>query len=144
MKRAAAIRAAAVLDASTALSWLFEDERDEEAIAMANAVVVNGAIVPPLFRWEIQNALLAAVRRKRISLDRATESLAALDELGITVDGFILTSPLATGLGFTQRFGLTAYDAAYLELAVRRSVPLMTRDEKLKRAATDLRLLWKP
>ncbi len=111
---------------------------------MANAVVVNSAIAPPLFRWEVQNALLAAVRRKRISFDRATESLAALDELGIAVDGLILTSPLATGFEFTQRFGLTAYDAAYLELAVRRSVPLMTRDEKLKRAATDLRLLWKP
>jgi len=132
-----------VLDASVAISWFFEDERDRESIAMAKAVSKNGAIVPALFRWEVQNALVVAVRRKRLSFDHVADHLRALDELGLQIDGFVSTSSFATGLGLVQRFALTAYDAAYLELAVRRSSPIMTRDDKLMSAATDLDVLWK-
>ncbi len=111
---------------------------------MATAVTAQGAVVPHLFRWEVQNALIMAVRRKRMSVEQLRTNLESLDELGFAVDEVLITSPLATGLEFAQRFELTAYDAAYLELAVRRSLPIMTRDEKLKSAAAKLRLLWKP
>lgn len=110
---------------------------------MAKTVSKNGAIVPALFRWEIQNALVMAVRRKRLSFGQVAEHLQALDELDLQVDGFVLTSSHTLGLGLAQRFELTAYDAAYLELAVRRSSPIMTRDDKLLSAAADLALLWK-
>ncbi len=111
---------------------------------MAEAVSKHGAHVPALFRWEVQNALVTAVRRKRLSFDQVAGHLRAIDELGLQVDSFVLRSPFTTGLGLAQRFALTAYDAAYLELAVRRSSPIMTRDEKLMSAATDLDVLWKP
>ncbi len=132
-----------MLDASAAIAWFFEDERDDESIAMAKTVSENGAIVPALFRWEVQNALLMAVRRKRLAFDQAADHLRAIDELGLVVDSLVLTSPLTAGLGLAQRFELTAYDAAYLELAVRRSAPIMTRDDKLMSAAANLDVLWK-
>ncbi len=137
-----AIKAVGILDASAAIAWLFVDERDEAAVAMAQAVARQSAVVPPLFRWEVQNALLMAVRRKRLSLDGVAAALQALDELDCEVDRFIAGSPLATGLEYAQRFSLPAYDAAYLELGVRRRLPIMTRDENLARAAATLDLLW--
>ena len=133
-----------VLDASTAISWFFADERDEESVAMARAIAENGAIVPALFRWEVQNAFMMAARRKKMSLDDVAMHLESLDDLDLQVDDFSLKAPLTAGLGLANRFGLTAYDAAYLELAVRRSLPLMTRDKRLRNAATEMRLLWNP
>jgi predicted nucleic acid-binding protein len=144
LTRADAIKRVAVLDASAAVSWFFADERDDDSIAMAAAVTANGAIVPALFRWEVQNAFMTAARRKKISLDDVAMYLEALDELDLQVDEVSLKSPLTAGLGLANRFDLSAYDAAYLELAVRRSLPLMTRDKRLRRAAEELRLLWKP
>jgi predicted nucleic acid-binding protein len=140
--RAGVIKAVAVLDASAALSWLFADERDEQALAMARAVGVHGALVPPLFRWEVQNALVFAVRRKRLSLDQATSLLHDLDAVSLIADEAILHAPLSAGFGLAQRFELTAYDVAYVELAVRSSLPIMTRDGALARAAAELDILW--
>lgn len=133
----------AVLDASAAVSWFSADQRSDDSIAMAAAVAADGAIVPALFRWEVQNAFITAARRKKISLEDVAMYLEALDELDLQVDDVSLKSPLTAGLGLANRFGLTAYDAAYLELAVRRSLPLMTRDKKLGRAAEELGVLWK-
>ncbi len=133
-----------MLDASTAVSWFFTDERDADSKAMADAVAENGGIVPPLFRWEVQNALITAARRKRMTFENVASHLQSLDELALQVDDVVLRSSFAAGLGLARRFELSAYDAAYLELAVRRSLPLMTRDAALKRAATELQILWRP
>lgn len=111
---------------------------------MAKAVSKHGALVPALFRWDVQNVLVMAVRRKRLSFDHVADHLHAIDELGLQVDGFVLRSSYATGLRLAERFALTAYDAAYLELGVRRSSPIMTRDDKLMSAAAALDVLWKP
>jgi predicted nucleic acid-binding protein len=132
-----------VLDVSVAISWLFVDERDEDSQTMAHAVARYGALVPPLFRWELQNALLTAVRHGRMEPDQVKKHLESVEEIGVETDGSIMALPLTTGLGLAQRFQLTAYDAAYLELAIRRSAPLMTRDQKLARAAEALDLSWK-
>lgn len=110
---------------------------------MAHAVTTNGAVVPPLFRWEIQSALSIAVRRKRIAADRALAHLRDLDALELVVDSFIIAASFTVGFDLVERFSLTAYDASYLELAARRSLLLMTRDATLVRAAADLGLLWK-
>ncbi len=109
---------------------------------MARAVAAQGAVVPALFRWEIQNVLLMAERSERLSNDQVAAALQALDELDCEVDRFIAGSPMATGLDLAARFSLSAYDAAYLELAVRRKLPLMTRDANLARAAAALGLAW--
>ena len=109
---------------------------------MANAVEKSGAIVPAIFRWEIQSAFLVAVKRNRMTDDEIKSALCALDDLSLEVDNAILQEPMHTGIGFAQRFGLTAYGAAYLELAVRSTLPLMTRDLKLRAIADDLKIAW--
>jgi len=133
---------AAVVDSSMALSWLFADERDDEARQAARTVAKRGALVPAIFRWEIQNALAVAVRRGRILESQPSVLLARLDRVGLQTDAAILELPLTTGFDLAERFGLTVYDAAYLELARRRRTPLMTRDQKLAEAALALDLLW--
>jgi predicted nucleic acid-binding protein len=107
-----------VLDPSLALSWYFEDERTLTADALLDRVADQGATVPVLWRLEIVNGLRTAIRRKRIDTafrDRAIAQLVDPD-----TDHYAWT----TTLQLADRFGLTPYDAAYLELAQRRTLPL--------------------
>ncbi len=133
-----------VLDASATLSWLLDDERDAIAIATLHAIRKFEAIVPSLWRWEIQNALLVAERRGRITVELVNALLADLDRLPI---GIANAPSLALGAGeltFARRYDVSAYDAAYLELSFRTGSPLITRDRRLSAAAGDLGLLWSP
>jgi predicted nucleic acid-binding protein len=132
-----------VLDASTALSWMFDDERDAEARAGADAVLEHGAIAPGIWRWEIQNALLAAERRMRISIDEVSSRLAELAAFPIEIDPAGPRLEFGQELDIARRFGLSVYDAAYVELALRRGFRLMTRDAKLIAAADSLKIRWK-
>ncbi len=121
---------------------MMEDEGDDLAAEMATAVSRDGGRVPALFRWEVQSALLMAVRRKRIAAETMRLQLQDLDALGLVVDAQILTAPFTAGLDLAERFGLSSYDAAYLELATRLGRPLMTRDARLAAAASELQVLW--
>lgn len=131
-----------VLDASAALAWLFEDELDDQARAMALAVAKSGAVVPMLFRLEMQNALLLAIRRKRLSRDVVEARFEDLDLLNIAVDTHASNAAFKSGFSLAERFSLSAYDANYLELASRLGKPLMTRDARLAAAARELHVLW--
>lgn len=120
-----------VLDCSVTLAWLLPDEISARADAWLDQLSTRGALVPPIWGLEVGNALLMAVRRKRLSrpgFDRAFERLGALP---IEVDG---AGPLSSILGIAAQSGLTSYDAAYLELAKRRGLPLATLDTKLSDA----------
>ena len=133
-----------VLDASATLSWLLDDERDDLAVTALRALRRSTAIVPSLWRWEIQNALLVAERRGRIEIELVNTLLADLDRLPIVI-AEPPTNSLAGGeVPFARRYDVSAYDAAYLELSFRTGLPLMTRDGKLSAAASDLGLLWSP
>lgn len=125
------------------LSWLFADERDELSRAMLESVVRTPTLVPALWRWELQNALLTAVRRGRVSAEEIGRMVEELDALGIDVDSRQGLDASAE-LTLARKFSLTAYDAAYLELAIRRSAKLMTRDGSLVHAAEQMGLLWTP
>ncbi len=133
-----------VLDASATLSWLLDDERDAIAIATLHAIRTSAAIVPGLWRWEIQNALLVAVRRGRITSEIVNELLADLDLLPIAIAHAPSMALGAGELTFARRYDMSAYDAAYLELSFRTGSPLITRDRRLSAAADDLGLLWSP
>ena len=124
------------------ISWLIDDERDIVAKAAADAVASNGAIVPALWRWEVQNALLVAERRKRIDPGSIESALAQLAALPISVNAF--TPLFGPELDIARRMNISVYDAAYLELALSRGAKLMTRDERLADAASTLNVLWKP
>lgn len=123
-----------VIDASITLAWHFEDERTSAVDAVLDQVAAEGAVVPSLWRLEVANGLHMAIRRKRIDAafrDRALRQLAALP---ITVDPQTDTYAWTTTLHLADRFGLTLYDAAYLELAQRRDVALASLDEQLRGA----------
>lgn len=133
-----------VLDASAALSWIFADERNAESRAIAQAVLDEGAIVPALWRWEVQNALLVAERRGRISGDAAASALTYLSALPIEVESIGSSLSFGSEIETAQRFNLSAYDAAYVDLALRRGALVATLDGNLARAAEVLKIRWEP
>jgi predicted nucleic acid-binding protein len=96
------------------------------------------AWVPPLWRFEVANSLQMAVRAKRISAEFRDQSLADLALLNIRADPDSEALAWTTSLGLAERHRLTVYDAAYLELAQRLSLPLATLDQELRTAAAAL------
>ena len=125
-----------VIDASLTLAWYFDDESTPATDAVLHAVSETGAVAPMLWRLEVANAFQAAIRRRRITAAYRDASLSALLSLPITIDADTDTYAWTTTLRLSERFGLTVYDAAYLELAQRRNLSLATLDEDLQRAAS--------
>lgn len=130
-----------VLDASLALSWYFEDERTPASDALLDRVANAGAVVPALWRLEVANGLQIAVRRNRVAPGFRDKALAELALLSITVDPDTDVYAWTTSLHLADRFQLTVYDAAYLELAQRRTLPLATLDKALGAGARALGIL---
>ncbi len=123
-----------VIDASVALTWIYRDEASANTDALFDRVVLEGALVPALFHLEVANALLQGERRGRITPSYTGERLAVLGRLRLDVDpGSESAWSNTITLGRIER--LTAYDAAYLELALRRGAELATLDAKLADAA---------
>jgi predicted nucleic acid-binding protein len=127
-----------VLDPSLTLAWYFEDERTDAADAVLDQVVEAGAVVPPLWRIEVLNALQVSIRRKRIDAAFRDAALARLGAMAIAVDPESDTHAWTTTRQLADRFRLTAYDAVYLELAQRRNLPLATLDQDLRAAGAAL------
>jgi predicted nucleic acid-binding protein len=98
-------------------------------------VVESGAVVPALWHLEVANGLQVAVRRGRIDQAYRDASLNDLRSLVIAIDPGTSRQAWAATLQLSDRYGLTLYDAAYLELAVRSQLPLATLDGALIRAA---------
>ncbi|WP_159709903.1 type II toxin-antitoxin system VapC family toxin [Geminicoccus flavidas] len=124
-----------VLDCSMALSWFFEDERTPAAEAVLAQVAEQGAVVPGIWRLEVGNALQAAVRRGRVDAAFRDASISDLALLDIVTDQETDGHAWAATLQLSDRFRLTTYDAAYLELARRRDLPLASLDRELRAAA---------
>lgn len=127
---------ALVVDSSAALAWCFADEFDTAAEALLERVSKHGACVPALWRWEIANGLVTAVRRARIDAERAFQILQQLEGLPIDIDAASEDAALTATFTIAVATGLTAYDASYLELAERLDLPLATRDARMKQAAS--------
>ena len=98
-------------------------------------VADEGAVVPALWRLEVANSLTVAVRRGRIDLGFRRAALGDLGVPDITTDQRTDSSAWSETLNLADRFRLTVYDAAYLELAQRRGLPLATLDDELGTAA---------
>jgi predicted nucleic acid-binding protein len=124
-----------VLDTSTALAWIYGDETTEDIRRVFDAVADNGALVPALWRLEVANSLTMAVRKRRIDPDFRRAALADLALLDITTDPQTDSYAWTDTLNLADHFNLTVYDAAYLELARRRTLPLATLDQELGSAA---------
>jgi predicted nucleic acid-binding protein len=127
-----------VLDCSVVLAWYFADEADRYADAVAAALTNATALVPSLFHLELANILVVGERRKRSTEAQATAFLGRLAAMPIVVDGQTVARAWSDTIALARSHSLSTYDAAYLELAMRESVPLATLDDKLETAATAL------
>ena len=125
-----------VLDASVTLAWAFKDEVSPYAAFTVRSVKNARAVVPTIWPLEVTNALVSAVRRGRIDELISNRIRSTLDRLPLDIDSEIaIASHGQRILRLGIDHGLSAYDASYLELAMRRGLPLATQDERLIRAA---------
>jgi predicted nucleic acid-binding protein len=124
-----------VLDASMAMSWCFDDEATAVTEEVLRQLSFIGAEVPALWHFEVANVLSVSIRRQRISIDAARVFLGRLQRLPIKVEERIQPVRGEELLPLAVAHGLTAYDAAYLELALRKHYPLATLDRSLAAAA---------
>jgi predicted nucleic acid-binding protein len=129
-----------VLDSSVTVVGLFRDEQTEAVREVLGAVTQSGAVVPPLWRIEVANALQVAIRRGRIDRNYRDASITDLSFLDIVGDGESDRHVWGTTLNLADRFGLTLYDAVYLELAQRLALPLASLDRQLPDAGSALGL----
>ena len=121
-----------VVDASIAGAWLMPDERIAAATPLGRRVLADGAGAPDLFRHEVRNLLVMAVQRRRLPEDLLWVQLTRIESMPIRL------APPGPSARIAQRaltHDLTAYDAAYLDLALDRALPLATLDQKLRAAA---------
>ncbi|MCP5365596.1 MAG: type II toxin-antitoxin system VapC family toxin [Hyphomicrobiales bacterium] len=124
-----------VLDCSVAVAWCFEDEAAPETDAILERVRDEGALVPALWHLELGNVLIGAERRQRLSAVETVTMLELIGALPIATDDEHPDTILPQVLTLARAEGLTAYDAAYLELAMRKGLPLATKDRALSAAA---------
>ena len=127
-----------VLDASVALSWLMrrvDADEAEMSRSAAQGVMGEGALVPSIFFTEVTNGLVVAERAGSLAADLAKRFLADLDALPIETDRGAPDALQRAVFGLARATGLTAYDATYLELALRSGSPLATFDRQLAAAA---------
>jgi predicted nucleic acid-binding protein len=129
-----------VLDASVALSWLLRDADAREAsyaFAVLKALRAGGvgASVPGIWGLEIANVIARAERMDQITEAQSESFLEMLQAIQIEADSATFSQALTDTLQLARRYRLSSYDASYLELALRSSLPLATFDEALRRAA---------
>lgn len=124
-----------VIDASVALSWILADEHSAVSDALFIQVAKQGAVVPGLWRLEIANALQVSIKRQRITPAYRDATIQKLILLPIEVDPETDAHAWTTTVLLADIHHVTAYDACYLELALRRNLPLATRDDALAAAA---------
>jgi len=124
-----------VLDASMAMSWCFHDEATVHNRGVLAALVNTYAEVPPLWPYEIAKVLAIDERRQRITEAISSDFLQTLASLDIRIDQVWPPIEGKSLLPLVRRHGLTAYGAAYLELARRRGLPLATLDAELIKVA---------
>jgi predicted nucleic acid-binding protein len=125
-----------VLDCSVAISWCLVDENNDYANAILAIMPDAEAFVPGIWSLEIANVLLVAERRNRMTQEQSKVAIALLQSLLIQVDMATDANALGVTLDLGRTVGLAAYDAAYLELALRLGLPLATLDTRLANAAT--------
>jgi predicted nucleic acid-binding protein len=124
-----------VIDSSIAIAWCFPDENDAYSQSVLDALASEPAFVPDLWHLEVANTLVVGERRKRSTQAETVAWLGFLTQLPIIVDDETKSHAFTDTIHLARSHNLSAYAAAYLELAIRRGLPLATLDDKLKTAA---------
>ena len=128
------MNAAFVLDCSIAMAWLFNDDATPKTEALLTRLTTETAFVPAWWFIEITNVLAMAELKGRITSTQSDGFIADLGTLGIERDDEAPRRAFTHLLAMCRRHRLTSYDAIYLDLAVRRSLPLATLDDLRKTA----------
>lgn len=124
-----------VIDASITLPWYFQDEVTAETEAVFNRVIAEGAVAPAHWKLEVANGFRTALFRHRIDRTYRDESLQDLSSLAVEIDTISIRQAWTATLDLADKYALRPYDAAYLEVALRRNLPLATLDRELLVAA---------
>jgi predicted nucleic acid-binding protein len=124
-----------VVDASVALAWCFPDEASDYADGVLVALEGQVMLVPAIWGLEIANAVLVGERGKRIRQPEIRRFTTLLESLSLVQDVLPVWEHVSNVLPLAREYGLSAYDAAYLELTARHGAPLATLDVKLRKAA---------
>ncbi len=125
-----------VCDSSVALAWGLPDERSAEAEAVLGETNAGSRIwVPALWWYELANALAVAERRRRITEADSAELWDLYGRLQVSTDVNLDAARAARFQSLARQHGLSAYDAAYIELAERKGLALATLDRRLSDVA---------
>ena len=125
-----------VLDASASLAWCFEDETTDEIKRLFERLSTgDSATVPAHWPIEVSNSLLLAQRRNRINPYLRRQYWSQFFDLPIHVEPPLSMSDVERVMAICEKHGLTAYDGAYVDLALRRSAGLASLDTSMNRAA---------
>lgn len=130
-----------VLDSSVTLAWLLPDERSAALDALADTLREANAIVPAIWPYEVGNALRTAQKRARVGNADMLRLRRLLAALPIDVEPIETHRVLDDVSDLARELDITVYDAAYLELARRRALPVATLDEHLRRACARARIV---
>lgn len=121
-----------IVDAPVTAAWMFDDENSPYADAVFDLVKTSGALVPRFWHIEMRNVLLSGERRNRIATRQADQHLANLLAPPLRTDDGL---DLAAAFILARAYGLSFYDAIYLEMARRRNARLATLGGRLTEAA---------
>jgi predicted nucleic acid-binding protein len=127
-----------VVDTSVAMAWCFLDELTPTTQGLLKDLSSKVALVPAWWYVEIANVLAIAERKGRASAEEVEAFIAVLNSVNIEVDNEAPQRAFSPLLPLCRTHKLTSYDAIYLDLAVRRRLPLATLDEPLRKAAKKL------
>ena len=133
-----------VLDCSIAMAWCFNDESTEYTDLILENFKNTTAVVPTIWPLEVANVLLLSKKKKRITEVQSANFIDALSSLPILVDASTSTKAMHSIFVVAHQSDLTIYDAAYLELAIREEIPLLTLDTKLAQAAKQYQVQVNP
>ncbi len=133
-----------VLDNSVVMAWCFEDEATPFTDELQERLLEESALAPPIWPLEVANALAMAERRGRIRPTETDQFIESLLTFPITVENLSLPQAVGPILALSREQQITAYDASYLELAMRRGIPLATLDTRLRAAARRLGIALVP
>ncbi|WP_446008171.1 type II toxin-antitoxin system VapC family toxin [Candidatus Electrothrix sp.] len=124
-----------VVDNSIVMSWCFDDEEDDYADSVLTALETMTAGVPAVWPLEVANVLLVAERRKRLTKSDTIRFLELLRELSVEVIQEASQRVTSEIIALAREQQLSSYDASYLDLAIRKGLPLATLDARLRTAA---------
>ena len=127
-----------VLDASLTLAWCFPDESADYADAILQSTTRFDVFVPSIWALEVANALVVAERRGRITQAQTARIILLLRELPIRIDNSTMDASFGQVVALARSANLSAYDASYIELALRLCLPIATIDARLQLAAQSL------